>query len=107
VTVPAPPDPKASQIEIEDESSAESMSNETVFLVSKKFISKFRKLTDTLLKAVAASELHSQGTHGNGKAVAYCEGLDAVDFSDFDPKSSSGELDPHVNSSITCKLHSL
>lgn len=95
-------DQKTKQIEIADsgdDSSSDSEANGTVFLVSKKFITKFRARVNQIIKTAEKSELQSQG----GNDEAYCAGLDAVDLSVFGSNSSSDGLDPFVNSMITCK----
>ena len=99
-------DPKANKIDIEDESSEESGAGETVFLVSKKFVTQFRTRISSLLKAVAASELQSDPKcQANGKGKVYCQGLDTVDLSDFGASSPSESLDSLVNMGITCKCY--
>ena len=106
-------DPKTKKtMEIQDDTSMDSEGNETVFLVSQKFVTKFRAHVSDIVKSAVASELQSHGRNqGSRKSDDYCAGLDAVDLSEFDPNmvttndcsSSSEELDHFVNGSITCK----
>lgn len=99
-------DSRANKIEIDEDSSDESDENKTIFLVSSKFATKFRGRVAAIMKTVAATSLQSQAQgkkNGSGKAETYCGGLDSIDLFDFDPSSSSDELDRFVNSAITCK----
>lgn len=96
------------RIEIDDDSS-ESENGGYVYLVSAKFVTKFKNCVNALMKTAVATELQSQvgAKKGKGKAELYCEGLDSIDLSDFDPNSSSNELelDQFVNSAITCTFY--
>lgn len=97
------------KIEFDYESSSDEEGNESedfVYLVSTKFVSKLKALVNGIVKNATDTEIQSQGKKkGSTKADAYCEGLDSIDLSEFfDTDNSSGELDHFVNMAITCKL---
>jgi hypothetical protein len=111
-------DPKKTLISLEpsDEGSSEENSevDERDFLVSRKFVTRFRICVSNLLKSVGAFEVQSQLTNRGIGDETVCAGLDTLDLSDFDldkvaatdsrPTSSSKEeLDYFVSSSITRK----
>lgn len=92
-------DPKSKQIAFEGDDEAESEAKDTLFLVSKKFITNFRKRVVHVMDSAGASEIQS---HGKKKLDNYCEGLDSVNLTSLGPNSSD-DLDSFVNSTITCK----
>jgi hypothetical protein len=110
-------DQKKSLISLEpsDEDSLEENSevDESDFLVSSKFITRFRTRVSNLVKSIMASVLQSQLTTPGIGNNTLCAGLDTVNLSDFgldtaatDSRSTSSskeELDCFVNSIITCK----
>jgi hypothetical protein len=98
----------------DDSFEGNSEATESEFLVSKKFVTKFRTRVSNLLKSVGASELQSQMTYRGRSNETVCTGLDTLDLSDFvlckavvkdglPTSTSKEELDYFVNSSITCK----
>jgi hypothetical protein len=91
---------KTKQIVFEDDDETVSDAKDTLFLVSRTFITAFRKQVKNVITSAEASERELQG---NKKAEHCCEGVDFINLSAFDPNNSSSTLDFFVNHAITCK----
>ena len=92
---------KSKQLIIEDGEDTASEAKDTLFLVTKTFITAFRKQVKNVMTSAEESEIQLQGK--NKKTENCCEGVDAINWSAFDPNSSSSTLDFLVNQAITCK----
>jgi hypothetical protein len=91
---------KTKQVVFEDNDDTESEAKDTLFLVSKTFITAFRRQVKNVIALAKASENQLQGEKN---AESCCEGVNSINWSAFDPNSSSSTLDFSVNQAISCK----